>query len=179
MAIDSYSTQHTTAYIGLSTDTKPTTSAFSGNTFFETDTGNEYVYNGASQTWSLMDDESGTDFAAVTLTAQATGTVNSADIQIGTAQGNSAGFNVSVNITAITAGSLTVTVQGKDAASGTYYTLLASAALAATGLTRLQVGPLIAASANLIAQTYIPRTIRISCAVVTGPVTATIGVSPV
>ena len=179
MSVDSYSTQKTTAYIGLSTDTKPTLSAFTGNTFFETDTGNEYVWNAAAQTWSMMEDETGTDLTAVTLTAQGTGTVNSPDIQIGTAQGNSSGFNVSVNITVITAGSLTVTVQGKDAASGTYYTLLASAALATTGFTRLQVGPLIAAAANTVAQTYIPKTIRISAAVVTGPVTATIGVSPV
>jgi hypothetical protein len=39
----------TKRYIGLSTDTKPTSSDVSaGSTFHETNTGKHYVYNGAS-----------------------------------------------------------------------------------------------------------------------------------
>ena len=177
MATDNFRAGNTQTYIGLSTDSKPTLQARTGDFFFETDTGNLYIWNGAAQAWTLYCDQAGSDFTALTLAAQAAGTVTSSDLQIGADQGSVIGFNVSINITSVT-GSLTVTIQGKDGASGTYYTLLASAALASVAFTRLQVGATIAASANLIAQSYVPRTIRISAVVATGPVSATIGVSP-
>ena len=37
-------------YIGLSSDTKPTVDVRGGSTFFETDTTNEYIYDGTSWT---------------------------------------------------------------------------------------------------------------------------------
>jgi hypothetical protein len=35
-------------YIGVSTDTKPTTGVPAGSVFYETNTANTYVYNGSS-----------------------------------------------------------------------------------------------------------------------------------
>ena len=49
---------------------------------------------------------------------------------------NSRGITVGINVTAVT-GSIVVTIQGKDPASGTYYTLLASAAIAAPAFSTL------------------------------------------
>lgn len=86
-----------------------------------------------------------------------------------------------VDITAIsgTTPTLTVTLQGKDAASGKYYTILAGAALNATGTTVMTVFPGATASANVAANDCLPRTWRINTAVGgTGPsVTYTVGVS--
>lgn len=107
------------------------------------------------------------------LSAQGTGTVTSAD-QLNV---NGRGLKVFINITAITAGSLTVTIQGKDVISGTYYTILASAALAATGFTVLTVYPGATTTANVSIPDNLPRTWRISSVVATGPVTATVGAS--
>lgn len=58
-------------------------------------------------------------------------------------------------------GSVTVTINGKDPASGKYFLLLASAALTSVATTRLKIGQTIAASANLIAQDYLPEVIQI------------------
>ena len=87
------------------------------------------------------------------------------------------GVHVVVDITAITAGSLTVTVEGKDSPSGKYYTLLASAALGSTGTTVLKVFPAATASANVAANDMVPHFWRVKWVVATGPVTATIGAS--
>jgi hypothetical protein len=85
-------------------------------------------------------------------------------------------LRLGVNISAITAGSLTVSILGYDQSSGATWTVLASTALAATGLTRLAVGPFVVAAANAIVQDYPPVFYQVQCVVVTGPVTATIGV---
>jgi hypothetical protein len=79
-----------------------------------------------------------------------------------------------VNITAIT-GTLTVTVYGKDGASGGYYTVLASAALNSTGQTVLTVGPGMTAASNTVVNDYLPPLWRVGAAIVTGPATATVG----
>lgn len=100
-----------------------------------------------------------------------------------TASGNSAdqtnyngkGVKVVINITAITAGSLTVIIRAKDPVSGQYYTVLSSAALTATGTTVLTVYPGLPASANVSANDVMPRTWRVEYSIVTGPVSATIG----
>ena len=39
-------------YIGLSSDTKPTSNITVGSTFFETDTSNVYIFNGTA--WSII-----------------------------------------------------------------------------------------------------------------------------
>lgn len=124
--------------------------------------------------WSRTNVDSG---ALITLAAQAAGTVTSAD------QTNSGarGLKLVIDITAITGTSptLIVTIQGKDPASGKYYTILASAALAAVATTVLTVYPSQAVSANVSANDILPRTFRVSAVVGgTGPaVTATIGAS--
>jgi hypothetical protein len=74
-------------------------------------------------------------------------------------------LDVIVDITAWTAGSITLTLQGQDPASGTWYTLLASAALAAVATTVLRIGPGLTAAANLVANVALPRTWRVSVAV--------------
>lgn len=86
-----------------------------------------------------------------------------------------AALRVAVNISAIAAGSLTVAIKGFDQSSGATWTVLTSTALTTTGLTLLEVGPTVPASANLIAQDYAPVWFEIVCTVSTGPVTATIG----
>lgn len=86
-----------------------------------------------------------------------------------------AALRLAVNITAIAAGSLTVTILGYDQTSGATWTMLASAALGSTGLTLLSIGPQIAASANVKAQEYAPVFYKLSCVIATGPVSYTIG----
>ena len=89
------------------------------------------------------------------------------------------GMLVFINITAITGTSptLTVTLKGSiDAAATATYTILASAALNATGLTVLKVYPGLTASANVAANDAVPMNVQVSTAIGgTGPsVTATI-----
>lgn len=110
------------------------------------------------------------DELLVTLTAQAAGTT-----VYGPFYNPKAALRLAVNVSAITAGSLTVTILGFDQSSGATWTVLASTALAATGLVLLSVGPFITAAANVTAQSCAPVWYEVQCAVVTGPVTATIG----
>lgn len=89
--------------------------------------------------------------------------------------------HVIINITTLTGTTptATFTVQGKDDASGTYYTLLASTALNATGQTVLRIGPSLTAAANLVANDIIPKTFRViltTGGTVTN-LTATVGVN--
>jgi hypothetical protein len=108
-----------------------------------------------------------------TLAALGAGTVNSAD-QLNTA---GHGLHLIIDITAIGGTpTLTVTIQGKDAISGKYYTILVSAALAAVATTVLRVYPGFPATANLSANDSLPRDWRISYVVAGGTpaVTATI-----
>ena len=75
------------------------------------------------------------------------------------------GLHLTIDITAYTAGSITVTIQGKDPLSGKYYTILASAALAAAATTVLKVYPGITAAANASVSDVLPRDWRVSVAV--------------
>lgn len=111
-----------------------------------------------------------------TLTAAAAGG-NSAD-QINY---NGRGLQLGINIATLagTTPTLQVTVQGKDAASGVYYTILQSAVLNATGFTQLTVYPGAPATANVSTPQPLPRIFRILYAITgtTPAVTATIGAS--
>jgi hypothetical protein len=81
----------------------------------------------------------------------------------------------SVNITSIT-GTLTVTIYGKDGASGSYYSMLASPALNSTGLTVLTIGPGLTAASNSVDNDYLPPLWRVGAvAGGSGTVTGTIG----
>lgn len=114
--------------------------------------------------------------ALVTHTAASAG-VQSADQK----NFNGRGAKVVVDITAIggTTPTLTVDIQGKDAASGKYYTILTSAAFNATGTYVLEVYPGGANAANVKSSSILPRTWRVVTTIGgTGPaVTATVGAS--
>lgn len=105
-------------------------------------------------------------------TAKAAGTYTTGDLN----NYNAKGGQFYINITALT-GTLTVTIEGKDPASGTYYTVLASSALSSTGFTLLTIYPGMTASANAVANNILPKTFRIKQVVATGPATYTIGQS--
>lgn len=91
------------------------------------------------------------------------------------------GAVVVIDVTSITGTTptATFTLQGKDPASGKYYTILASSALNATGTTTLKVHPGLTAAANSVANDIVPRCFRVICTT-GGTVTdldATVGVS--
>ena len=68
------------------------------------------------------------------------------------------GMLVVIDVTAVAATpSVVFTIQGKDSLSGKYYTILASAAITATGTTVLRVHPELTAAANLVAKDVVPR----------------------
>ena len=114
--------------------------------------------------------------ALVTLAAAAVG-ANSAD------QSNTVfrGLKIVADITAITgtAPTLVVTLQGKDAVSGKYYTILASAAIVAISTVVLTVYPGLLAAANVTANDILPKGWRIITVVggTTPAVTATVSAS--
>jgi len=110
--------------------------------------------------------------ALITHSAASAG-VNGTDQNCGSAKG----ALVFIDITAIsgTSPTLTVTLQGKSP-TGLYYTILASSALTATGLTVLKVYPGLTAAANTVANDVLPEAYRVITAIGgTGPsVTATV-----
>ncbi|MBA3830089.1 MAG: hypothetical protein H0X33_14200 [Taibaiella sp.] len=70
-------------------------------------------------------------------------------------------LRVVLDMTVVGTGSVTVTINGKDAASGKYILLLAGAAVTTNSTNVYKVGEALAAVANLIAQDYLPRIIQI------------------
>jgi hypothetical protein len=88
------------------------------------------------------------------------------------------GIKVGVSVTVDGGtGTLTVTIQGKDKASGLYYDILASTAVnIAAGLKVLTVYPSVAAAANAALSDALPATWRLKM-VVANTVTATVGAS--
>jgi hypothetical protein len=95
----------------------------------------------------------------VALPSQArTSSVDSADLT----NPGAGGLAVFIDVTAVSGSpSVVFTIQGKDPASGSYYDLLASAAITAVGFTVLRVHPALTAAANLIAKDALPKTWRI------------------
>lgn len=96
---------------------------------------------------------------------------------LGTNQG--AGMLIFINVTAIsgTSPTLTVTLKGLiDEAGTASYTILASAAINATGLTVLRVYPGLTAAANTVANDVVPGYCRIDTTIggTTPSVTATV-----
>lgn len=75
---------------------------------------------------------------------------------------NARGIIIAIDVTVVPGvDTVTFTLQGKDPASAKYYTILASAALVATGTVVLRVGPGLTAAANVVANDLLPRTWRI------------------
>ena len=163
--------------IGAGVDAFTTTSAFavhdSGGTTSGAVSTAGYLYNGTS--WSRA--RGNIDTAALLTYAAAAAGTNGAD----QTNYNARGVKLVVDITAISGAgaTLTVTVQGRDAASGKYYTILASAALAAVATTTLEIYPSIIAAANVTAGVTLPRVWRVIATIAgtTPAVTATVGAS--
>lgn len=84
--------------------------------------------------------------------------VNSAD----QTNADGRGVKVGVNTSVIGTGSITVSIQGKDPGSGTYYTILASAAIITNVFTVYTVYPGVAAVTNVSASDVLPRVWRVS-----------------
>src|SRR5262252_4380502 len=101
--------------------------------------------------------------ALITLSVSPAGTYNSPDMS---GKGAS-GVKVVTNITAQggVAPTLQVNLQGKDQASGLYYNLLSSVALAALGLTVLTLFPGAPVSANAVASDMLPEIWRVQAIV--------------
>jgi hypothetical protein len=73
------------------------------------------------------------------------------------------GIHVIIDVTVDPASaSVTFTLQGKDEASGNYYTILTSSAIVGTGTTVLRVLPSVAASANVSVSDGLPAVWRIN-----------------
>lgn len=109
-----------------------------------------------------------------TATAQ---TVNGPDIV--NIWGTSAKFFVNISAASGTSPTTLVTIQGKDTVSGTYYTILASAALAGVATKLLAVGPGITVAANASVADWMPPVFRISVTYggTTPTIAGTIGMS--
>ena len=68
-----------------------------------------------------------------------------------------------INVTAASATpSVVFTIAGEEPISGTAYTILASAAITATGLTVLRVHPALTAAANTIAKNMLPAAVKVT-----------------
>jgi hypothetical protein len=130
------------------------------------------LWNGASADRQRGNVDTGT---LITLAAQAAGTVNSAD----QTNYNGRGVKLGINLSALGAATtVTTTIQGKDAASGVYYNIISTTAVAAAGFATLEVYPGIAAVANAAANDVLPRTWRVQQGVAgTNTATGTVGAS--
>jgi hypothetical protein len=121
-----------------------------------------------------------TDTAALS-TFAATGASTAVSADQTNLYGNA--VQVVVDLTVMTTATVTTTIQGKDAASGKYYTLLAGAAKTSTGTTLMTVGPGTTAATNVVANLQLPKTWRVSTVIAnnagTAAVTGTIGASVV
>lgn len=90
--------------------------------------------------------------------ASRTTTYTSPDLQN---LGGHSALCVVLDMTTVGTGSVTVTINGKDPASGKYYLILAGAAVTTNSTNRYRVSPTLGASANAIAQDDLPPTFQI------------------
>jgi hypothetical protein len=97
------------------------------------------------------------DTAALITAAGATTNQNSAD----QTNYNGRAVKVVLDVTSIGTGSVTITIQGKDIASGKYYPLLVGAAVVTNSTNVYEVGPGLSATANVSANAHLPRTWRV------------------
>lgn len=88
------------------------------------------------------------------------------------------GVAVIIDITAFTSGTWTPTIQGKDVASGKYYTILTGAVLNGTGTTVLYVYPGMVPVTNVAVSFALPKTWRVVLTGASTPIsTYSIGVN--
>lgn len=113
----------------------------------------QLVYNGSTYDRLRSNHE-----VTVLASAARTGTVNSSDLT----NYNGKGVVVTVDVTAIVSSpSITVDIKYKDTLSGKYVSLLTSAAIIATGTTKLVVYPGVTVAANVAASHPLPRVWRV------------------
>ncbi len=74
---------------------------------------------------------------------------------------NDSALHVILAMTAVGTGSVTVSIDGYDPASDTYYNLLTGAAVIANGTNIYKVGPALTPAAIAVANDYMPRSFRI------------------
>lgn len=114
---------------------------------------NPGLWNGAS-----IDRQRGNvDTAALVNAVGATTTQTGAD-QVNY---NGRGVKVVLNMATIGTGSVTLAIQGKDAASGQYYAILTGAAIVGNSVNVYTVYPGLPATANVSANDLLPRTWRV------------------
>lgn len=102
----------------------------------------------------------GKEVQEIFASAARTATPTPANIAVRSAQGL-----FFINVTAVTATpSVVFTISGISPNGSTLYTILASAAITATGLTVLRVSPHLTAAANTIAKDILPAAIRVAAA---------------
>ncbi len=112
------------------------------------------LFNGTN--WSRA--RGNTDITVLASAAR-TATASSAD----QTNYNGRGAHIVINVTAVTSTpSVVFTVEGKDALSSAYYTILTSAAITGTGTTALTVYPGATAAANVAVSQILPRTWRVT-----------------
>ena len=99
-----------------------------------------------------------------TLLASAARTTAQTSAEFSAEEAFSSDFVFNVTLDPGTA-SVTPSIQGKDPLSGSFYTILTGAAVAATGITVMRVGPTIIAAANVAANAMLPEVFRVAVAV--------------
>ena len=127
------------------------------------------LFNGASYDRA----RSNQDLALINATAATSNTGSGDQTNV-----NGRGLKVVLNTTAIGTGSITVTIQGKDTASGAYYTILAGAAVTTNTTNVYSVYPGLTVAANTTANDVLPHTWRVTVtANNANPATYTVGAS--
>uniref|UniRef100_A0A6M3L4E6 Uncharacterized protein n=1 Tax=viral metagenome TaxID=1070528 RepID=A0A6M3L4E6_9ZZZZ len=112
-----------------------------------------HMFNGA--TWDRL---RGNVDATLLASAARTATTSSAD----QTNYNGRGVHVVLDMTTVGTGSVTLTIQGKDALSGKYYTILAGVAVTTDSTNVYRVYPGLLAAANAVANDIVPRTWRVN-----------------
>jgi hypothetical protein len=91
----------------------------------------------------------------------ASGAQTTTQTQVDQTNTNYRGIKVVLDMTTVGAGSVTLTIQGKDPTSGKYFTLLAGAAVTTNVTNVYTVYPGLTAVANVTANDVLPNTWRI------------------
>lgn len=111
------------------------------------------------------------------LTASAATTTQQSSDQVNV---NARGVKVVLDVTAAGTGSVSLTIQGKDPASGKYYTLLAGAAVTTVSTNVYTVFPGATSAANVAANDLLPHTWRVQVtANNANPTSYTVGASTI
>ncbi len=120
--------------------------------------GVNYLYNGDAL--DTLERQRSNQAIELLASAAVSSTVSSSD----ETNHNSKGAHFIIDVSAIaSAGTITVSIQGKDSISGNYYDILVGSTITATGTTALKVYPGIGQIPNGSASDILPRTFRVTC----------------